>query len=413
MKKACVCLGLVLLLSTNLLAVKRTVAVVPFTNLSRNRSVRWIGETFPELLEERLKWPSLNILGRDERLTAFERMGIPYSNGLSKATLIKIGQELDSSLLIWGDFSFDGSKLKVTASLLDLSSNALSADLKEEGNLVDLQPMCSQLAWQILKSLDSSFSLSREAFVAKFPTIPNIALENYVRGLLESDRSKQLRFFRQADKAYPNFAKAIFQLAKIYHQDGDYATSSLWLQRLIKLDKNQSEARFLLGLNYLFLKNYDKAVTEFQDLVQVVPLSEVYTNWAVSLSFQGMTAAAGSAFQRALEGDPSGVDYLFNQAYHFWKTGNFSGAAEDLSEVVTRDAEDAEAHYLLYKCLQAVGKTSEATASWTLARQLNPKFEAWEMRKQIPDLFRIQTRFDEARLRRLQFEIQALQDDKS
>lgn len=413
MKKLLICLALALLLKMDLLAAMRTLAVLPFANLSKNRSVRWISETFPELLEDRLRWPGLNVLGRDERLIAFERMGIPYSNVLSKASLVKIGQELDSTLLIWGDFSLDGSKLKVSASVLDLANSTLSAELREEGDLVDLQASCSELAWQILKSIDFSFMLTREAFVARFPAIPNIALENYVRGLLEAERSKQIRFFRQADKAYPNFIKAIFQLGKIYHQEKDYSTSSLWLQRVIRLDKGSSEARFLLGLNYLFQKNYERATLELQQLVQVVPLSEVYSNLAVALSLQGINEDATSAFHKALEGDPSGNDYLFNQAYHFWRTGNFVSAAKALKEVLSRDEEDAEAHYLLYKCLQAIGRTTEADASWSLARQLNPKFESWESRKQIPDLFRIQSNFDEVRLHRLQLEIRALQDGKS
>jgi Flp pilus assembly protein TadD len=296
---------------------------------------------------------------------------------------------------------------------LDLSNSTLSAELREEGDLVDLQASCGQLAWQILKSLDSSFTLTRESFVARFTAIPNIALENYVRGLLESERSKQIRFFRQADKAYPNFVKTEFQLGKIYHQEKDYSTSSLWLQRVIRLDKDSAEARFLVGLNYLFLKNYERAALEFRQLVQAAPLSEVYSNLAVALSLQGINEEATTAFHKALEGDPSRNDCLFNQAYHFWRTGNFVSAAKDLKEVLTRDAEDGEAHYLLYKCLQAIGRSAEADASWSLARQLNPKFESWESRKQIPDLFRIQSNFDEVRLRRLQLEIQALQHGKS
>jgi tetratricopeptide (TPR) repeat protein len=413
MKKPLICLALAFCLKIDLVAGMRTLAVLPFANLSKNPSVRWISETFPELLEDRLRWPGLNVLGREDRLTAFERIGIPYSNVLSKASLIKVGQELDSTLLIWGDFSLEGSKLKVSASVLDLPNSALSAELKEEGELVDLQTSCSRLAWQILKSLDSSPLPPREAFVARFPVIPNIALENYVRGLLEADRSKQIRFFRQADKAYPNFVKAIFQLGRIYYQEKDYSTSSLWLQRVTRLDKDSSEARFLLGLNYLLMKNYEKATLEFQQLTQIVPLSEVYSNLAVALSLQGRSEEATTAFHKALEGEPSGNDYLFNQAYHSWRTGNFVSAAKDLKEVLSRDEGDAEAHYLLYKCLQALGRTAEADTSWSLAKQLNAKFESWESRKQIPDLFRIQSNFDEVRLRRLQLEIQALHDDKS
>src|SRR5262245_9283066 len=413
MKKPLICLALAFCLKMDLLAATRTLAVLPFANLSKNPSVRWISESFPELLEDRLRWPGLNVLGREDRLAAFERIGIPYSNVLSKASLIKIGRELDSALLIWGDFSLEGSRLKVSASVLDLSNSTLSPELKEEGELADLQASCSQLAWQILQSLGSSLMLTREAFVARFAVIPNIALENYVRGLLEGERSKQIQFFRQADKAYPNFVKAIFQLGRIYHQEKDYSTSSLWLQRVVRFDKDSSEARFLLGLNYLLLKNYEKAAVEFQQLTQLVPLSEVYSNLAVALSLQGRNEEATTAFHQALEGAPSENDYLFNQAYHSWRTGNFVSAARDLKEVLSKDEEDGEAHYLLYKCFQALGRTAEADTSWSVARQLNPKFESWEIRKEIPDLFRIQSNFDEVRLRRLQLEAQALQDGKS
>jgi tetratricopeptide (TPR) repeat protein len=413
MKKPLIGLVLALFLKMDLLAAMRTLTVLPFANLSKNHSVSWLSETFPELLEDRLRWPGLSVLGREERLIAFERIGIPYTNVLSKASLIKIGQELDSTFLIWGDFNLDGAHLTVSASVLDLSNSTLSPELKEDGDLTNLQASCSQLAWQILKTLGLSLTLSREAFVAQFPAIPNIALENYVRGLLEPDRNKQIRFFRQADKTYPNFVKAIFQLGKIYHQDKDYSTSSLWLQRLIRLDKDSSEARFLLGLNYLLLKNYEKAVLELQELVRVVPLSEVYSNLAVALSLQGNSEEAEADFHKALEGDPSGIDYLFNHAYHAWRTGNFLSAAKDLKQLLSRDDGDAEAQYLLYKSLVALGRTAEAETAWSRAKQLNPKFESWEGRKQMPELFRIQSNFDEVRLRRLRLEIQAVQSDKS
>ncbi len=230
--------------------------------------------------------------------------------------------------------------------------------------------------------------------------------------LLESDRTKQIQFFRQADKAHPNYSRAIFQLGKIYHQEKDYATSSLWLQKLIKLGNEFSEARFILGLNCLYLKNYEKAAIEFELLSQVIPLNEVYTNLGIAMSFCGMNDKATRAFEKALENDPAGPDYYFNLAYHFWKTGNFARAVKSLREAILREERDAEAHYLLYKCLQAIGRPAEANAAWALARQLNPKVEGWETRKQIPDLFRIQSNCDESSFRQLQLEIQAIHGSK-
>ncbi len=412
MKKPTLVLILFLFLKVFCLADAQSIVVLPFADLSRNQGMHWMSESFPELLEDRLKRPTINVLGREERMIAFDRMGIPYTSSLSKASLIKIGQELDASILLLGDFNSNGDRIETSVSILDLKRNRLTSPIREEGELEQYQHLCGRMAWKVLTQIDPSFPLNLDSFLARFPIIPNVAHENYIRGLIESDGIKQIRFFRQADRAYPNYSKAIFQLGKIYHQQKDYATSSLWLQRLIKLDTEVLEAGFLLGLNELYLKHYEKAADEFQRLSSVIPLKEVFNNLGISWSLSGSAESATRAFQNALEGDPLEADYYFNLANHFWKTGNFSGAVKKLKEVIQRSESDAEAHYLLYKCYHAIGKPSEAAAALALAMQLSPKIESWENRKQIPELFRIQSSFDESSFHQLQLEIRQIQESK-
>src|SRR5512134_3366286 len=128
----------------------QTVVVLPFANQSKNAGLHWMSESFPELLEDRLKWPNLNVLGRDERLLAFDRIGIPYSSSLSQASLIKIGQELDADILVLGNFDSDGTQIKATTSILDLRKNVLKARLEEKAPLDQFQAACGRLAWKIL-----------------------------------------------------------------------------------------------------------------------------------------------------------------------------------------------------------------------------------------------------------------------
>jgi tetratricopeptide (TPR) repeat protein len=394
------------------LAQLHTVVVLPFANQSKDAGLHWMGESFAEVLEERLKWPKLNVLGRDERLLAFDRIGIPYSSSLSQASLIKIGQELDADILVLGTFDSAGTQLKATTSILDLRKNVLKARLEEKVPLDRFQEACGRLAWKILAQLDSMFPVSLNVFLEKFPVIPNVALENYIRGLIESDRAKQIRFFRQADKEYPNYSKAIYQVGRLYHQERDYATSTLWLQRLLKLEGDMPEATFLIGLNHLYLKNYDKAVSEFDRLSRVVPSSKIYTNLAIALSLKGSKEAATEAFEKAIAGDPSEGDYDFNLGYHQWKTGDFSGALKRLTEVIERNDSDAEVQYLLSKCYRAMGRIEESMAALTLAQELNPKIESWENKRQMPDLFRMQTGFDASSFRQLQLHLQQTQESK-
>jgi len=406
------CPVLWLLCCSSSLAQLQTIVVLPFANQSKNAGLHWMSESFPELLEDRLKWPKLNVLGRDERLPAFDRIGIPYSSSLSQASLIKIGQELDADILVLGNFDSDGTQIKVTTSILDLRKNVLKARLEEKAPLDQFQAACGRLAWKILAQLDSMFPLSLNAFLEKFPVIPNVALENYVRGLIESDRAKQIRFFRQADKEHANYSKAIYQVGRLYHQERDYATSTLWLQRLLKLEGDLPEASFLIGLNHLYLKNYDKAAGELDRLSRVIPASKIYTNLAIALSLKGSKEAASEMFEKAIAADRSEADYDFNRAYHRWKTGDFAGALKNLTAFMVRNDSDAEVQYLLSKCYRAMGRIEESASALALAQELNPKIEGWEIRRQMPDLFRVQSGFDASNFRQLQLHLRQTQGSK-
>ena len=390
----------------------RTLVVLPFTNVSKNPGFQWLSECLPELLEERLKWQSVNVLGRDERMIAFDRIGIAYSMNSSRATLIKIGQELDAQFLILGEFSSDAKRIEVSLSSLDLRKSSLSQPIKETGALEEIQWLSGRLAWKLLTQVDSSFPLSLETYLAQFPAIPNLALESYIRGLIESDQIKQIRLYRQAEREYSSYEKPIFQLGKLYYQQKDYATSNLWLQKLLRLREGYLEAHFLVGLNYFYLKNYDKSVEEFQRLSKTMPLGEVVSNLGIGLSLMGSKEGAGAALQRAVVIDPTEPDYSFNLAYHYWRAGNFSAAIKRLDEVSQLNGSDGEAYYLLFKCFQALGKTDESAAAWDEARHWNPKVETWEGRKQVPDLFRIQTHFDESSFKQLQLQLRQIKEGK-
>ena len=192
------------------LAEVRTLVVLPFANESRTPGLHWMSECFPELLEERLKWPGLNILGREERLLAFDRIGIPYTRSLSKASSIKIGQELDAGLLVLGAFESDGKKLEVSLSVLDLRDNLLKPVIQETGDLEQFQTICGRLGWKILSQIDPTFPMSLDSYLGRFPVIPNLALENYVRGLIESDRESRFNFSGKLIRAIQIMRKRFF-----------------------------------------------------------------------------------------------------------------------------------------------------------------------------------------------------------
>src|SRR5437879_533482 len=67
-----------------------TILVFPFENVTNDRSLDWIGEGISELIIERLQPESgVSTFAREERLAAFEKLGIPETTTVSRATALK------------------------------------------------------------------------------------------------------------------------------------------------------------------------------------------------------------------------------------------------------------------------------------------------------------------------------------
>jgi tetratricopeptide (TPR) repeat protein len=144
-----------------------------------------------------------------------------------------------------------------------------------------------------------------------------------------------------------------------------------------------------------------------------VPLNEVFSNLGIALSLKGSNESARDALQKSIDGDPNEADFHFNLGYHLWRSGDFSGALANLNRVIATSEADADAYYLIYKCDQALGKVGEAAEALSLAKQTSQKIEGWENRKQIPDLFRVQSNFDQTTFRQLQVQIRQVEESRT
>src|SRR5215471_8822277 len=112
-----------------------TLLILPFENQSRAPSLEWIGESFPIVLGERMSSASTYIIGRDERMYALDRLGIPAGVKLSRATIYEVAQQMDVDYVVLGRYSFDGKSFQTSAQLLDMKTLRLSSEVSESGPL--------------------------------------------------------------------------------------------------------------------------------------------------------------------------------------------------------------------------------------------------------------------------------------
>jgi len=371
-----------------------TVVVLPFFNQAKAPGLDWIGESISESVHDSLSTEGLLILDREDRLEVYRRLSLRPGAELTHASIIKIGQTLDASNVIYGYYEVlpaendkDPSKasLRISARIVDLKRIRQGPAFSEVGALRDLAPLEAHLSWQALAFLTPQTAPSEQDFMRARPAVRLDAAESYVRGLLAQNPEQRHRFFTQAARLDEHFSQPCFQLGKASWAAKEYQVAAGWLARVDRSDPHYLEAQFLLGLCRYYSGDFAGAERSFQLVASAVPLNEVLNNLGAAQARQNRPEAAVASFQKALDGDSSDPDYHFNLGYTFWRTGKFAEAVTSLRAALARNPDDSEATLLLGRALTQAGP-----------RPGESRLEARE---------RIKTNYEETAYRQLQAEL--------
>jgi Tfp pilus assembly protein PilF/TolB-like protein len=325
--------------------VSRLLLIIPFENTSNTTGIDWIGEAFPEVLSSRLSSSGLFVMDREDRLNAFDRLGIPAGAKPSRATLYQVAQQLDADYVLMGDYRVDGVNVAVHARLMDMERLRLSNELTESGPLTNLIAIQTALAWDVLNTLNPAGIAAKADFLARFPAQRPDVLENYVRGITATSEQEKIKRFKEVVRLEPTHALALLQLGKSYYKARDYESAASWLARVPTTDTNANEAQFYLGLAAFYGGHMDKADSAFRSLAARLPLTEVLNNLGVVAARRGQRGARGY-FEKTVQTDPDEPDYRFNLAVELYREGDASGASRELRALLAIST-DAEAKSFL------------------------------------------------------------------
>lgn len=362
------------------------VLVVPFENTAHDPAVYWLSEASAVLVADTLEGRGVGAITRAERVRAFERLHLPLSGSLSRATLIKVGELVGASEVIVGTYAVDRGTLKVDAHSIRIDVGRLQPDVVRQGALTDLFGIFDALARGLTGDTGA-------AGPARVPRPPLDAFENYIKGLIAESPAVQATFLETAVKLYRGYDRAELALWDVRTEQGHYAAALAAARAVGPASPFFGRAKFLAAVSVLALKRYDEAFELFKALSEEAPVPPLGTsakpggaalnNLGVTLIRRGTTLQTGPAtyyLTKAADAEPGDADYLFNLGYAYVLERNYQGAVYWLRESVRRNPADADAHYVLAAALQAGGSAVEAGRERELARQLSSHYEELERR---------------------------------
>ena len=196
-----VCLAAVLVslaLPLTVQASPESVLVFAFENQTDDRNIDWIGTGLSELVLERLAAErDLYIFNRDERTAAFERMGIPESGTVSRATALSIAWDAGADAVVVGKISGSHQNFRIEARVLNLQDSTTGPTVFVEGGLQNLIPMATSLSFKLARQLAPGSTTPELDYIAH-PPVPSSAFEACIRGMIARDSARRITLLQDA-----------------------------------------------------------------------------------------------------------------------------------------------------------------------------------------------------------------------
>jgi len=345
----------------------RVVLVLPFDNRSGQTNLSWIGDSFPDTLNERLTSSGFLAITRDDLQLALDHLGLPLDFKPTRATTIRIAQTLDADFVIVGSYNIQSAitsgpnarpaRITVQAQVLAVNLLTLSAPLQDSTELSRLFDVQNAIAWKVARQIDPHFNVAQQTFLSASAGLKLTAFENYIRGtgtVSPQERVKRLQAALQDNpQGNPNYPAALLALGKTYYASRDYDLAAATLGKISPTDRRALEASFYLALARFNTAKYAEAESAFAFVATRLPLPEVINNQAVASSRQGHDAVP--LFQRASAADPNDPDYHYNLAVALLRRADLPGATAEVDRSLKLRSNDAEATQL--KSYIAAGRT--------------------------------------------------------
>jgi len=355
-----------------------TVLVLPFENPTQKPDLVWLREGAAVLLSDLLAAGGERVIDREERLRAFERLQLPATAGLSRASSVKVGQAVAAGVLVIGTLELSGDQLTARSRMVRLDTGRLLPDLQASGPISDLFGVFSRLAHLVRGTSAATPTVPSD----RLPPSPQV-FELYVKGLLAETPAAATALLQQVLKAAPQFDAARLAMWDLHTEASEHQRALDALTGVRAESRYARESRFRRALSLMSLKRFDDALQTLRALQGEERSAAVTNAIGVAELRRTATPTPGRAtyyFSQASEIDPADGDLFFNLGYAYWLDRDARAAIYWLREAVRRNPADGDAHFILGVALQQTGATAEAARERELAVRLSSKYAGWEAR---------------------------------
>ncbi|MEM3857325.1 MAG: AAA family ATPase [Thermoprotei archaeon] len=356
---------------------ERRIAVLPLTNMSPDPQEGYFADGMTEEL--------ITSLSTVRQLTVISRTSVMGYKGTTKNAK-EIGRELGVGYLLEGSVRKAGNRVRITAQLIDASTDSHLWANNYDRNLDDVFSIQSEIAEKVVEELKIRLLEDERKMISKKATENSDAYIMYLRGrqlLNEGDElsvRRALAIFEQAVALDSSFAKGFSGVAMChltlanngYEPVGEsLEKAEPMVEKAIHLDPELAEAHATFAYISFLKDDVEKGEAEAKRAIELNPsLPDPYWELSTIYMFKGEVSEAIKAAEESFRLDPMSPRTVSRLGLLYFYAGRENDALSHWNKTVNLAPSRTYGYmveYHLYK-----GQIKEAERCIMMAEKLDP-----------------------------------------
>jgi len=357
----------------------KSIAVLPFDNLSEDKSNAYFAEGVQdEILTRLAKVADLKVISR----TSTQHFKSAPDN------LPQIAKQLGVMNILEGSVQKANDQVRVNVQLINALTDAHLWAETFDRKLTDIFAVESEIAKTIADTLQAKLTGSEKTAMSKKPTANPEAYELYLKGRFfwnkrtSADLRKAVDYFNQAIAKDSNYALAYAGLADAFAMYPDYGVEApadayprakSAAMKALELDNTLGQPHAALGLVYAnFEHDFAKSIGEFERAAQLDPNYATAHQWInTGLEPTGQFDRSIAETKHAIELDPLSLIINADLAYSYFNARRFDDVLAQSQKTLEIDPCFHVARGYLGLALQFKGQLAEAIPEFRTAAASN------------------------------------------
>jgi non-specific serine/threonine protein kinase len=266
-------------------AQENAVAVMTFSNITKEAIDDWIGSGIAETVTADLKTVGgLSVISRAQIFDALKNLSRDDTAVLDDRLAIDVGRRVGATWIVGGGYQRLGDMVRITAHFIDVRTSTLVRTVKVDGRISEIFDLQDKIVYELTQGLNLELRGSEIAQIERDETRSVEAYEAYSRGMLSlrtgsrDSLDRAIFLFEKATEHDPSYASAWAALGNAYDLKASFLNLPELAERALRFERRAIEinprlpdAHRWLGGALMTLGRVDEAIQAHREALLIDP----------------------------------------------------------------------------------------------------------------------------------------------